>query len=268
MKKTILTAIAGLFLFGNASAQSAVDIVEKSMDAMKKVKSLSYHFVSQERFKGGKIEKADIQFKMTVTPLKVYADATLPEKAQLVYEPAVSKEVKVKKGIKLSLSPTNNLLMKQQHHPITRAGFGSVYRILDKSVKQRAGENYADFVSLLGSINYDGRDCWKILLNDPDYKIINYTVKNETTLWQIGEARAIPEYKIRELNGIDYGGLKPGQVIKIPSSYAKKTVLYIDKQTYLPLLQKMEDDLGMYEQYELKDLKLNPTLTEADFEFK
>jgi len=271
MKKLFFSLLTFSFLFGGQlNAQSAVDIMQKSMEAMKKVKTVSYHFVSQERFKGGKIEQGDIYFKMQVSPMRIYANALKPDAAQLIYEPAVSKDVRVKKGpLKVSPSPTSGLLLKQQHNPIYKAGFGSVYKILDKSIKQRSTEDYDKFVKLIGSVTYDGKDCWKILLDDTEYKIISYTVKaGETTLWQIGEARAIPEYKIRELNNIDYDGLKTGQVIKIPSSYAKKTVLYVDKQTYLPLLQKMEDDLGMYEQYEFKDLKLNPTLTDTDFQFK
>ena len=57
------------------------------------------------------------------------------------------------------------------------------------------------------------------------------------------------EYKIKELNDIG-DEVKPGQVIKIPSSYAKKTTLYIDKTNYLPIYHKMEDEKGIYEIYE------------------
>ena len=73
-------------------------------------------------------------------------------------------------------------------------------------------------------------------------------------------------YKIKELNNID-DEVKPGQVIKIPSAYAKKSTFYIDKSTSLPIYHKMEDEKGIYEIYEFKELKLGVTLTDADFEF-
>ncbi|MCC6516216.1 MAG: DUF1571 domain-containing protein, partial [Chitinophagales bacterium] len=59
-----------------------------------------------------------------------------------------------------------------------------------------------------------------------------------------------------------------GQKLKIPSSYAKKTTLYIDKSNLLPIYHKMEDEKGIYEIYEFKDLKLGVNLTDANFQFK
>ena len=88
-----------------------------------------------------------------------------------------------------------------------------------------------------------------------------------TSVWAIGKKLAISEYKIKELNDIG-DEVKPGQVIKIPSSYAKKTTLYIDKTNYLPIYHKMEDEKGIYEIYEFKSLKLGVNLTDADFQFQ
>ena len=118
------------------------------------------------------------------------------------------------------------MIMKGVHNPITRAGFAQIKKILEMSMAQRKGENYADFVKLIGTVSYDNKDCWKVELSDPDYKIVNYTVAaGETTVWQIG------------------------------------------KSTSLPIYHKMEDEKGIYEIYEFKELKLGVTLTDADFEF-
>ncbi len=271
MKKLTGILLAATLLLANQTssfAQTAVDIMTKSLSAMGSVKTMTYHFYAQERMKDGKYSKSDVEFKVIASPLKIYAKANLPQSAQLVYESAVSKEVKVKKGLKLSLSPTNSLLMKGVHNPITRAGFAQIKKILETSMAQRKGQNYADFVKLVGTVNYDGKDCWKIEISDPDYKIIDYTVAaGETSVWSIGKKLAISEYKIKELNNID-DEVKPGQKLKIPSSYAKKTTLYVDKSNYLPIYHKMEDDKGIYEIYEFKSLKTGVTLTDADFEFQ
>lgn len=259
---TLLVATSGRLF-----AESAVEIMEKSLSAMGAVKTMTYHFYASERMDDGKYSKSDVEFKVIASPFKVYAKAHLPQSAQLIHEAAVSPDVRVKKGFKLTLSPTNKLLMKGVHNPVTRAGFGQIKKILEMSMEQRKGENYADFVKLLGTVNYDGKDCYKIEINDPDYKIISYTVgPNEKTVWQIGKKLAVSEYKIKELNKIG-DEVTPGQKLKVPSSYAKKTTLYVDKKTYLPIYHKMEDEIGMYETYEFKDLKIGVNLTPDDFQF-
>ena len=273
MKKLFIITIAAIGLLSFKKPEKtmgAIEIMQKALTAMGSVKTLTYKFYSQERFKGGVIEKSEVDFKIIASPFKVYADAKLPEAAQLKYEPAKSSEVNVKKGIlKVNLKPTAGLLMKQQHNPISRSGFAHMKKILDKSVAARKGEDLNQFVKLIGSVNYDGKDCYKIELNDTKYGTTEYTIKEGETIWKICEAKAIPEYKVKELNNwMDYDDMTAGKKIKIPTSYAKKTTLYIDKTTNLPIYHKMEDDKGMYETYEFKSLKLNPTLTTADFEFK
>lgn len=269
MKKvTSLLLVATLFLANVSFAQSVTEMIPKVMAAMGNAKTMTYHFLAQERMSDGKTAKTDCEFKVIASPFKVYANVKLPEAAQLKYESAVSKEVSVKKGIfKLSLSPTNKLLLKG-HNPITRAGFATIKKILETSIAQRKGADLTSFVKVLGTVNYDGQDCWKIELTDPDYKIIDYTVQaGETSVWAIGKKLAISEYKIKELNNIG-DDVKPGQKIKVPSAYAKKTTLYIDKSNYLPIYHKMEDEKGVYEIFEFKNLKLGVNFSATDFDFQ
>lgn len=269
MKKLSINLIVAILLMANVSfAQSVTETIPKVMSAMGNAKTMTYHFYAQERMHDNKYSKSDVEFKVIANPLKIYANAHEPQSAQLYYNDATSKDVRVKKGFKLNLSPTNSLLMKGVHNPVTRAGFGQIKKILQTSMDQRKGQDLASYVKLLGTVTYDGKECWKIEINDPDYKIINYTVQpGETSVWAIGNKLAISEYKIKELNDIG-DGVKAGQVIKVPSSYAKKTTLFIDKSNYLPIYHKMEDEKGVYEIYEFKDLKLGVTLDDADFDFK
>lgn len=268
LSKNLLIAASILFATSATYAQTVSETIPKVMAAMANAKTMTYHFFAQERMDNGKYSKSDVEFKVIANPLKIYADAHLPQSAQLIYDDAVSKDVKVKKGLKLNLSPTNSLLMKGVHNPVTRAGFGQIRKILQTSMDQRKGQDLASYVTLIGTVNYDGKDCWKIEINDPDYKIIEYTVQpNEHSVWAIGKKLAISEYKIKELNDIG-DDVKPGQKIKIPSSYAKKTTLFVDKSNYLPIYHKMEDEKGVYEIYEFKDLKLGVNLTDSDFQFR
>lgn len=266
MKK--LFGLLGVFtlISFQLSAQSLGEIMEKSLKAMGSATHLTYDFFSQERFDKGKYEYSEVKFKYQGSPLKIHAEAIKPQAAKLLYIPSESDKVQVKKGVKLSLSPYSGLLMKQQHHPLYKAGFNTVKHILEFNLKMRGvtAAEYDQFAKNLGTVTYDGKPCWKIEINDPDYKITTYTVKDEKTVWQLGKKLAIPEFKVKQLNGIG-DDLKPGQVLKVPTSYAKKTTIYVCKATYLPIYQKMEDDEGLYEVFEFKNLKVGVKFDADDF---
>lgn len=244
MKRIVLLLLISITGSVFLHAQNLEELIDKTLTAMGNAKNISYHFVAQERFEGGKMIQIDVKIKVQSNPLKIFADATKPQTAKLSYIPSVSSKVAVRKGLKLHLDPHSSLLLKEQHHPLYKAGFGSVKSILETNLKMREGEDLSKYVKILGSLTFDGKECWKVELNVPDYRIINHTVKpDEKTVWILGKKLALPEYRIKQLNDIG-DELKPGQVIKIPSAYARKTTLYIDKTTYLPIYQKMEDDLG------------------------
>ena len=46
------------------------------------------------------------------------------------------------------------------------------------------------------------------------------------------------------------------------------TVIYIDKQTNLPLITRVYDDKGLFESYEYINLQLNPVIKDEEFSRK
>ncbi|MCO5233254.1 MAG: DUF1571 domain-containing protein [Chitinophagales bacterium] len=271
MKKLFLGLVLSAGVAGVLKAQNVNEVTKKVLEACADAKSLTYDFYAYERFAGTKKVNSEVIFKYQASPLKIYADAKKPTAAKLLYIPAVTPKVQVKKGLTLKLDLHSGMLMKDQHHPINQAGFGTFKRIIEQSIKSRGltvnSPELADFVKIKGSVTYDGKSCWAIEILDDEYKIINHTVKaDETTVWKLGYKLSLPEYKIQQINDID-NNLTVGQVIKVPSSYAKKTTVYIDKSTYLPIYQKMEDNEGIYEVYEFKNLKTDVKFTSEDFQF-
>lgn len=269
MKKLLLGLALSFGFVGVSTAQDVNDIAKKVLQACADAKSISYDFYAFERFSGSKTVNSEVKIKFQASPLKVYADAQKPTKAILSYVPSSNSKVHVRKGLKIRLDLYSSMLMKDQHHPISKAGFGTFKNIIEKSIKSKglnlSSPKLSNFIRLKGSTTYDGKACWVAEIVDNDYKIINHTVKSdEKDIWYLGQKLAVPEYKIQEMNNIKTD-LTPGQVIKVPSSYAKKTTVYIDKATYLPIYQKMEDDEGVYEIYEFKNLKINQKFTDADF---
>ena len=268
MKKILFLLAVSIGFLGHSQAQDVNDITKKVLAACANADNITYDFTSFERFSNKKVN-SHIEFKYQSSPLKIYANSLSPTKAQLLYIPSQSSKVQVKKGLKIKLDRHSSMLIKDQHHSIDNAGFGTFKRIIEQSIKSKGltvnSPKLASFIKVLGTVTYDGKKCWAAEINDDDYRIINHKVAaDETTVWKLGAKLAIPEYRVKELNDIG-NELTPGQIIKIPSSYAKKTTVYIDQATYLPIYQKMEDDKGVYEIYEFKNLKTNVKFTNSDF---
>lgn len=270
MKKLFLGLALTAGFFGVSQAQNVNDITKKVLDACGKANNITYQFNSYERFANGKKVNADVFLKFQASPLKVYADAKKPTAAKLVYIPSVNPKVQVKKGLTLKLDLYSKMLMADQHHPLDNAGFGTFKRIIEHSIKEKgyttSSPELGNFVKITGSTTYDNKACWTIEILDKDYKIVKYTVKaGENTVFDLERKHAVPAYRIKQLNDIG-NGISAGQVLKVPSAYAKKTTIYVDKETFLPIYQKMEDDEGVYEIYEFKNVKLNVKFTDEDFQ--
>lgn len=265
--RIFLTACIAILTVGALQAQPDAETLLKNADAaVSKYNQFSYTFLYKERMRDKGIVVGDMDMMVQESPKKlVWVRAREPEKAQLIWGVQEDK-VWVNKGIKLKLSPFNNLLMKNSHHPLYRAGFKRTRDIIMQTYEERKAD-VSSMVKIKGSITFDGRDCWHVILTDDKYRIVDYTVKAGDDLVKIAEAKAIPEMRIMELNPDikNYFDVEAGQVIRIPTSYGKVTVLYVDKETYLPLYQRVEDDLGLFTEYKHLNLKINPGFTEEDF---
>ena len=136
------------------------------------------------------------------------------------------------------------------------------------NAKQTSVNNFDSVFLYQGEIKWKGVDCYKMVLVDKNWKRIYYQPKKNETPLSIGRKLFIPEYSMIEMNKnitsiVDEIDEKQ---ILIPSSYAKKVVLYIDKINFFPIYQEMQDDKGIFEKYEITNLKVNPALTATDFQ--
>jgi outer membrane lipoprotein-sorting protein len=136
-----------------------------------------------------------------------------------------------------------------------------------KQAVTMAGKDFDKYFEYKGSVNFDGRDCHAVVITFEDFKFIDYTVKPGENLRKIAQEKKISDYMILENNPKikDFNDVKPGQIIKIPNGYAKKTILYIDKEHYLPLMMSMFDDKGLYERFEYRNLIVNPKFSDTEF---
>jgi hypothetical protein len=275
MKNIALILI--LFLlqsFITARKEDAKSIVDKMLLSLKNYNSACYTIDSYERL----VNKNEMQHgrsftKVLVNPFKLYIKINdgSTNGIELIYcKNENNDKVRVNAGKwipTLKLSPYNSLILKDQHHTIFSAGFSFVYKLM-LNAKQTTTTNFDSVFLYQGDINWKGIDCYKLVLVDKNWKLITYKpFKNESPLL-IGRKLFIPEYSMLEFNKNITSIVDEieDKEITIPSSYAKKVILYIDKTNFFPIYQEMQDDKGIFEKYEITNLKVNPAFTDPDFQ--
>ncbi len=227
-----------------------------------------------ERFEDKKeMVHNEMDIKLQVKPRKIYVLSKTPpnENVELLYnEGERDNKVYVNAGKwipNVKLSPFGGKLRKDQHHTMHENGFTYLGDIVSWA-KEKADEEgrFDDIFKVVGEEQFVGRMCYKLEINDPTYTYEQYTLKDET-IYEVALSKRVCEYLIVEKNESidDFDEGDAGETVKIPSSYAKKTVLYIDKEHMLPIGQFMYDENGLFERYEFHNMKVNPGFKSAEF---
>lgn len=267
--KNLIGLCLSFVLIGLTQAQTAESVVNQMLSALDAGKTYEYTMVQEERI-DGKIHRNKIFTKIQETPKKVFIDNVegANEGVQVLYVSGErDNKALVNKMFGIKLSPFNSLIRKNQHHTILESGFGLLIGSIRDAKKRAQAQNAFDQVfQLAGSVTFDGKSCYKLILTDPTFTYESYTMQDGESLYSIAMKKKVCEQLIVEKNGLGgFGSGKSGQTIQIPSSYAKKTILYIDKSNMHPIYQEMYDEKGMFEKYTFYDLKVNPSFTSKDF---
>lgn len=270
MKKYIFSLVlitSSLFML---QAQSAEAIISKAIISMASPNSYSYSFNSEERF-DGKFIKIGMEAKLLKNPHKIYLNnISGPNKGKeiLYVKGENNNKALINTFINVSLSPFNSMIRKGNHHTILEVGFGKVSQIISDAKNRAIKEaNFSDVFSLKGEVTLNGRACFKIEIFDPTFTYVNYTMKKGESLYDIASKKNVCEQLIIEKNSSlsGFGSGSEGLVIKIPSSYAKKSILYVDKGNYHVVYQEVYDDKGLFEKYTFSNLVVNAKFAADEF---
>ncbi len=248
---------------------SGHDLTTEMFAATKSIKSMTFHMRKLERIDGKLVDQKSF-IKLKREPMSVYSRQLYPTAGlEVLYKGGDAKALINPNGfpwVNLSLDPYGNTMRKNQHHTIHDAGYDLVVSILEH-LFSKYGPESKTMTEILGTELWDGNVCWVIDIKNPHFKYENYTVKEGENLITIAEQYKISEYMILENNKAvsSYYDVKPGQVIKIPNDYSPHFTLLLDQKRLIPLVMKIYDDKGLYEQYEYTDLDLNPEMDEAEF---
>ena len=279
MKKNLLLVWAiSIIAYFNFSAslpdsQTRV-IVNKMIKATESYKTCSYTMKSEERLPDKKeLRGGEIFTKVNELPRKSYMKMTAdPNKGTEVLwvEGENNGKAYVKSSkffLTVSLDPSGSMLTKDQHHTVLSAGFRLVARILQAGIKRADAQGKFDEVfKYVGDVTWNGKSCYKLVIEDPTWSYTTYKAQKGETVLSLASKLLVSEYTICDLNGIksfedDLGG----RSLKVPTSYAKKTIFYIDKSNDFPVFQELSDDRGVFERYQFFNLSINPSFKADEF---
>jgi LysM repeat protein len=246
------------------------EMFRKMMTTIDGIETLSFRLDKTERIKG-KMMPGSQDVKLNVSPHRAYLKIHVPNKgAEVLYREGENKgNCKVNPNafpyMTLNLDPDGAILRKDQHHSVKELGFKYTGDLLN-FVYNKYRSKMDDYVSINGDITYDGRECLIVTLTNKEYKIETYSVKAGEDIIKIARKLRLDEYALLELNDIkDFDDIKAGQTIKVPNSLCKQIEMYIDKENYLPLYQKLFDEKGLMATYEYSNLKINPHFHADEF---
>lgn len=267
-----LLNIALLLVYFFFHAQTCQEIIDATFKKISEVQTASFYIIARERYSDEyKTEKAF--YKIRNHPFSIYYKQLYPPtQAEVLINEKYQKLALVNPNsfpyVSLKLSPFGEILRDKQHHNIYQAGFVYLKTVLIY-LKNKYQISWSDVCQPVEKAKIKQYDCYKITLINRFYKIYTYTLPKEMSLQELGLQMFVCDYKMLELNPdvkSIFKKLPAGTKLQIPSDYAQKIVLYIDKTLMLPVKSEVYDEKGQFEEYLFEELKINPTFTSADFD--
>ncbi len=254
--------------FSQKDEPEAKELITKMIKSIRDVERLKYSLKIIERGKKG-FNHYESSVKLNRKPRKVYLYIKGIE--VLWVDGWNNNKAYVNPNsfpyMNLSLDPLGSLMRQDQHHTLYEMGvdyFASIIEYISLKYNSRFNEIF----KYEGEERINNRPCYKITIDNQDFTYENYTVGDNESITSIARKLHVSEYMIVEKNTKlkDYFDiLKKGQVLKVPSAYAKHVTLYIDQLYFLPISVKINDDKGLFEQYDYFFMQVNPKIDDAEF---
>lgn len=250
---------------------SSKELIGKMHKSIKTYRDFRFKLYRSERVNGKQVLGC-FDGKLTMDPFMIYIKNIVPnEGSELMYKEGENNNKAwvnpdIFPYITMSFYPESSLLKAGGHHTLKDAGFDlldEIFKFYEMEFKDKLYQHLEN----RGVVDWKGLNCYKLILNHPDYKIINYSATKNETLAKIANNKLLNSYKLKELNPSirETKNLNEGQIIKVPNAYAKKVVIYLATDSFLPVYQEIYDEIGLYEKYVYKDLTFGTKIPLEEF---
>lgn len=265
----VFIVIAGAIVFsGGTSEFTATRLLAIMYDSIQNVRTLRMNIYALERIER-RFLSANSEIKVQTRPRKVYFinrkrglevlfDAEHPGGKALV-KPNMFPYVP------MLLDPSGSIMRKNQHYTIHELGFEFIGKSIALTVKKDQ-QGLANF-KYHGRVAHNGYNCHMIEYENKNYGYVDYKVGEKETATLIAYKLCVNDYLLRYRNDLlnDFGFLRKGKILKVPSLYCKRAVIYIDEKLMLPVGIRLYDDTGIFESYDFTGIEINKPFSSTEF---
>jgi hypothetical protein len=248
-----------------------VKLLHQVFDSIKAVRTVRMKISALERIER-KFVSANSEIKVQNHPRKIYF-INRHKKLEILYDSEVSEHKAYVKPhvfpyITMSLDPRGNMMRKNQHYTIHELGFDFIGRSLLLTLNKDK-EGLSNFI-YLGTRTKNGYNCHLLEYENRSYAYTDYTTGENETASSIAYKLCVNDYLFRYANGLlnDFGYLRRGTKLKVPTLYCKKAVIYVDEKLCLPVSISLYDDTGLFESYEFSAIDINRPFAAEDFSIR
>ena len=219
----------------------------------------------------GKMVRQESFVKLQRQPFQVYAKQLFPnEGLEILYKEGDRTALINPSGFpwfNVRLEPISPRMTKDQHHTILDSGFDCFLDVLE-SLFEKYDSELDRMVQVAGNEIVNGQDCWILEFNNPNFAFIQYIPETSIMLMDLVSQRKINREMIQRKNeGLDSSSkLKAGEPLTIPNDYSPRMILSIDKLNKTPMRIRVYDQEGLYQNYEFKDVQIDPQFAFNEFE--
>jgi hypothetical protein len=261
--------LLGSFVTSNYGDTKPSRIFAQMYDSIGNIKTIRQKCVAIERVES-RFSTSSSEQKINISPRKIYFRNPV-KKLEILYDSEVSAHKALVKPhvfpyIAMTLDPMGNLMRRNQHYTINELGYDFIGKSIALTInKDREGIN--NFV-YHGRVTKNGYSCYLLQYENKSYSYTNYTVLDKETATSIAYKLCVNDYLLRYRNNLlnDFGYLKKGTVLQVPTLYCKKAVLYIDEKLMLPVALSLYDDTGLFESYEYTQIVINKPFRADEFD--
>ena len=247
---------------------SPKNILDTMITKVMIIDSYTFTCKKKERFKLSKFKERKCFVKFQESPLKVYYK-DLKKGREMLYNPVYGRNMTINPNglpyFNISIKPHSKLVRSEEHHRIENIGFKYPMKILENLLRVPVKID----IELI-SWNNNPELQYKIIIHNPCYHKKHYKVKRNENVDSIAVKLGIGPHQIIEMNpSVSHvDDIEVYDKITVPSHYAKKVVLVIDSELYLPRLIQIFDSHGLYEEYIFEKIDVDVTFGPMDFSLK